>query len=130
MQKRVLSKDENPGLWDSSAAGHVDSGESYDNAAKRELLEELGLSTSLYPLLKLNACIETAWEHVWVYFCLTEEMPRPAPEEISEGDFFSWNEIFKWIKSRDQDFTTSFLIILNNKNINEKLQNLFSLKFS
>ncbi|MDH3859471.1 MAG: NUDIX domain-containing protein, partial [Gammaproteobacteria bacterium] len=28
LQKRSLSKDEQPGKWDSSAAGHVDSGES------------------------------------------------------------------------------------------------------
>ena len=27
LQKRSLSKDEQPGKWDSSAAGHVDSGE-------------------------------------------------------------------------------------------------------
>jgi|SRR3989344_1015310 len=36
------------GLLDHSAAGHVDSGEEYDEAAKRELKEELGLA----PLIK------------------------------------------------------------------------------
>ena len=30
LQKRSLTKDRQPGLWDSSASGHVDSGESYD----------------------------------------------------------------------------------------------------
>ncbi|NNF83348.1 MAG: NUDIX domain-containing protein [Flavobacteriaceae bacterium] len=35
-----------PLLWDVSAAGHVDSGESIANAAKRETLEELGLELS------------------------------------------------------------------------------------
>ena len=29
LQKRAMSKDESPGLWDSSAAGHVESGENY-----------------------------------------------------------------------------------------------------
>ena len=29
IQKRSMSKDSNPGLWDSSAAGHLDSGEDY-----------------------------------------------------------------------------------------------------
>lgn len=44
LQRRALSKDENPGVWDSSAAGHLDAGESYAEAARRELLEELGLA--------------------------------------------------------------------------------------
>ena len=38
LQKRSMSKDSEPGKWDSSAAGHLDSGESYDEAAQRELL--------------------------------------------------------------------------------------------
>ena len=37
LQKRALCKDENPGLWDTSSAGHVDAGESYDDCAHREL---------------------------------------------------------------------------------------------
>ncbi|MCZ6882595.1 MAG: NUDIX domain-containing protein, partial [Gammaproteobacteria bacterium] len=42
IQKRSMSKDNQPGLWDSSAAGHVDSGEDYHSCAIRELAEELG----------------------------------------------------------------------------------------
>src|SRR5712671_919050 len=43
LQKRSLRKDRQPGLWDSSASGHLDSGEDYDACAVRELREELGL---------------------------------------------------------------------------------------
>ena len=43
LQKRSLSKDEQPGKWDSSAAGHVDSGETYLECASREIEEELGI---------------------------------------------------------------------------------------
>jgi len=39
LQKRSMSKDRQPGLWDSSSSGHVDSGEDYDAAARRELGE-------------------------------------------------------------------------------------------
>ena len=45
LQKRAMIKDESPGLWDSSAAGHVESGEGYISCAKRELNEELSLSS-------------------------------------------------------------------------------------
>lgn len=43
VQKRSLQKELFPGRWDNSAAGHVDVGESYEQAALRELEEELGL---------------------------------------------------------------------------------------
>ncbi|MDH5356922.1 MAG: NUDIX domain-containing protein, partial [Gammaproteobacteria bacterium] len=43
IQKRAMTKDENPGQWDSSSAGHVDSGETYLQCAIRELKEELGV---------------------------------------------------------------------------------------
>src|SRR5579859_5510227 len=71
LQKRSLSKDRQPGLWDSSASGHVDTGESYDVCAMRELREEIGLSLSAPPerLFKLPASTETDQEHVWVYRC-------------------------------------------------------------
>jgi len=43
VQKRSAQKELFPGRWDNSAAGHVDAGESYEQAALRELNEELGL---------------------------------------------------------------------------------------
>lgn len=44
LQRRSKMVVTNPGKWDVSAAGHVDSGEDYSNAARRELFEETGLS--------------------------------------------------------------------------------------
>ena len=36
VQQRSQRKDRQPGLWDSSASGHVERGEDYDAAAVRE----------------------------------------------------------------------------------------------
>ena len=46
LQRRVLSKDRYPGMWDVSAGGFVHAGESSADAVKRELLEEIGLDAS------------------------------------------------------------------------------------
>ena len=43
LQRRSLRKENNPGLWDVSAAGHLSAGESAIEAAVRETFEELGL---------------------------------------------------------------------------------------
>ncbi|SVE63201.1 uncharacterized protein METZ01_LOCUS516055, partial [marine metagenome] len=43
LQLRSMSKDNNPGVWDSACSGHVDAGETYTKAAERELMEEIGL---------------------------------------------------------------------------------------
>ncbi len=45
LQKRSIKMETAPGLWDFSAAGHVDSGESYEQASVRELYEEIGLKS-------------------------------------------------------------------------------------
>src|SRR2546421_4161763 len=67
LQKRSLTKDRQPGLWDSSSSGHVDSGEDYDACAVREVREEIGLDLPSAPsrLFKLPASPDTDQEHVW-----------------------------------------------------------------
>jgi len=72
IQKRSMSKDTDPGLWDSSAAGHVDSGEDYYHCAIRELGEELGIvvNASLEELFRLPASPITGMEHCIIYRCI------------------------------------------------------------
>jgi isopentenyldiphosphate isomerase len=43
LQRRSPHMDTYPNTWDHSAAGHVDEGEDYSEAARRELAEELGI---------------------------------------------------------------------------------------
>src|SRR5436190_4916815 len=66
LQKRSMRKDRQPGVWDSSASGHLDCGEDYDTCAVREVREEIGLHLSGAPrrLFKLGASAETDQEHV------------------------------------------------------------------
>jgi isopentenyldiphosphate isomerase len=43
LQKRALTKDTQPGKWDTAVGGHVDYGEAVETALKREAFEELGI---------------------------------------------------------------------------------------
>lgn len=113
LQKRSLKKDRQPGVWDSSASGHVDSGEDYDATAVRELREEIGLVLKQPPqrLFKIDACEETDAEFVWVYRCVSEGPFTLHPDEIDEGGWFAPAKVTQWIRERPQDFATAFVFI-------------------
>jgi isopentenyldiphosphate isomerase len=113
LQKRSMSKDRQPGLWDSSASGHLDQGETYDSCALRELREEIGLVLDGAPLrlFKLAASPETDQEHVWVYRCLAEGPFSLHPEEIERGDWFSAKQVSDWMKKKPEDFASALLEI-------------------
>jgi len=89
LQKRSMNKDEQPGKWDSSAAGHVDSGEEYLQCASREIAEELGIIVDqpLQPLFKLPASMRTGNEHCMVYrYCFDGPLELES-EEIDDGEW-------------------------------------------
>jgi isopentenyldiphosphate isomerase len=113
LQKRSMKKDRQPGMWDSSASGHVDSGEDYDACAVRELREEIGLSLAQTPerLFKLDACEETDAEFVWVYRCQNDGPFTLHPEEIKCGGWFASAEVTRWMAERPQDFASALLLI-------------------
>jgi isopentenyl-diphosphate delta-isomerase type 1 len=116
LQKRAATKDTFPGCYDSSAAGHLAAGESYDEAARRELAEELGLaadeSLRLTPLFKLPACHETGWEHVMCYVCQSDRPPRPNPREIESGKFFRLADVLRMIEADAGQFAPGFVKLL------------------
>lgn len=113
LQKRSMTKDRQPGVWDSSSAGHVDSGEDYDACAVREVREEIGLTLNTPPrrLFKLSAGPETDQEHVWVYRCESEGPFTLDPKEVDRGDWFTSAEVSDWIRRKPEDFATAFLVI-------------------
>jgi isopentenyldiphosphate isomerase len=83
LQKRSMRKDIQPGRWDTSVGGHLDPGESYLEAARREMKEELGVIgvplTFLYHS-KIRNEIES--ENVATYLTLFGGKIHFNPEEI------------------------------------------------
>jgi isopentenyl-diphosphate delta-isomerase type 1 len=113
LQKRALTKDENPGYWDSSAAGHVNAGEEYRMSAERELMEELGISSELQFFMKFSASQKTLREHVETYLCTTDQKITINPIEISEGRFWPIDDLKESIISHPGQFTSTFHLIFD-----------------
>lgn len=113
LQKRSIWKDRNPGRWDSSAAGHVDAGEDYPAAARRELREELGIdSPPLEGLGRLTPSETTGWEFIELFTGHHEGPFQPAALEVETGAFFTLEKIRAWAQSMPGDFSPVFLQIL------------------
>jgi isopentenyldiphosphate isomerase len=96
LQKRVMTKDIQPGKWDTSVGGHVGVGESVEEALARESLEELGLKNFSAKFLK-----KYIWESpverelVNSFYTISDEIPVTDPGEIEEGKFWTMKEIME-----------------------------------
>ena len=108
VQRRSPNKDTHPQKLDSSAAGHVDPGETYLQAASRELHEELGLSCYLKEALRVAPSWETGYEHVVLYETSTDASPVINNDEIIEGFFVRPDELSERMKQDAQDFVPAF----------------------
>jgi len=115
LQLRSMTKDNNPGVWDSSCSGHVDAGETYVVAAERELMEEIGLLVEqpLEPLFKLDACEDTGMEFCWGYRTQSEGPFDLNPEEIDEGRWFSAQELTEQLEANPEAYSPSLRLIWN-----------------
>jgi isopentenyl-diphosphate delta-isomerase type 1 len=113
LQKRSMSKDMSPGLWDSSCSGHLDAGEGYDVAAQRELGEELGLKLPAPPerWLRVEACEDTGWEFVWAYRLVAEGPFTLHPEEIECGEWLERAELHRRIAAHPENYCSAFRLI-------------------
>lgn len=115
LQQRSMEKDSHPGKWDSSASGHLDSGESYDGAAVRELGEELGVTVGkLDEISALPASEATGMEFVRIYLARHEGPFVLHPDEIAGGKWVPPDELQEWIRERPGDFARCFLDVFES----------------
>ena len=100
LQKRSRAKRIQPGKWDTSVGGHLDAGESYEDGAERELLEELGIGLKdaggRAALKRLHDYVwrnEVETEHVRTFELVSEGPFTLHPAEIDEGRFWTEDEL-------------------------------------
>ena len=110
LQKRTDTKDIYPGYYDVAAGGVVLAGESYEESARRELHEELGISAELTFLFDHHHADAT--NQVWgrVFRCCHDGPMRLQPEEVADGFFLHPDKIIELAAS--EPFTPDGLAIL------------------
>ena len=94
LQKRSMAKDIQPGKWDTAVGGHIDYGETVEEALRREVREELGI-TEFTPEFITSYVFESAIEKELVNTFRTtyNGIITPDKEELDGGRFWPLEEI-------------------------------------
>ena len=130
LQRRGKNK-RYPLCYDYSAAGHVLSGESFLQAAHRELEEELGITNViLTPLGQVKAYQKEESQKLrklhTIFRTVCDAPVKIYEEELDGVDEFSKNKLNSYIKQCPEKFTPTFIKVYNEIILP---QNLFTKPF-
>ena len=113
LQKRSDKKELFPGRWDNSAAGHVDADETYEQAALRELKEELGLEhVTLEAMGVYYVEVHDDWRIMKRFtrsYKIILKAPIPSftlpPEEVAATEWMNVDDVKKLVKDHPEQVT-------------------------
>lgn len=117
--QQIASHKKWAGLWTYSAAGHVDAGESYIQAAKRELQEELGISADIEKEISALDVYrdgkKIAYHHV--FKAHSDNPIIPDKSEIAQVKIVSKEELKQMAKDNPEQIFPELLELINSNKI-------------
>lgn len=113
LQQRSQLKKKNPGRYTYAATGHVDEGESYDEAAVRELKEEVGIDANLTLIDKSSYMSDEVNAQVFIAI-YSGEIDHDVqlvldPEEVSGTRWFTKTELDEAVLKTPESFSPNMV---------------------
>ena len=115
LQQRALSKYHSPGLWTNTCCSHPRDGETTLQAAKRRLMEEMGLScelrevyTFVYKAPVGQGLTEHEFDHV--LFGHSDDTPSINPDEVASWKYMSLDDLRNDMVAHPEHYTEWFKI--------------------
>lgn len=129
LQKRSASKKQAPNKW-GICAGHIDTGETPENAIVREIEEEIGLQVSINELKEIYISKKSGKHNnrfQYTYVLKTNkkiEEYKIQYEELSELKYITLAELKMILETKDSDYTFSEHIYMQD--IIKKLEEIIN----
>ncbi len=119
LQRRSKSAAQSPGVWQHAAAGHVKSGDTLDDTARKELQEELFCGHTL-PFLELrrlgsffNHDLPGNYEIVYLYETIYPGPFFHSPEEVAEPPkWVHWDKLLVDMELNPNKYAEYFFAVI------------------
>lgn len=127
LQRRAMGKYHGGGLWANACCSHPAPAEAPEAAARRRLMEEMGLDLPVQPLGTLlyraemdNGLIEHEFDHLFTAHSAGAE-PQPNPEEVMDYRWVFPAEIEAERTAHPERFAPWFMLILDKLTVEQKV---------
>lgn len=101
-----------PGRWGSSVAAHLHAGETYDDAARRRLREELRISAPVSFVDKVRMNDRGSLKFIGLFKTVSDQAENEEPDHIAGLEFHTIPWITEAISQEPDTFTETFRILL------------------
>lgn len=108
LQQLAPSRDRHPGRWGSSVAAYVYSGESYREAAKRRMVEEIGLAVPLTLVGHTQMQDERSLKFIALFKALAEHADIRDHEHIAALRYWTHDDLRASLERSPEQFTPTF----------------------